>query len=207
MPAGRLLPRSFFAQDAWVVAPLLLNKLLVAGDRAVRLVEVEAYAWFDPASHSYGGVRPRNAVMYGPPARLYVYFSYGMHWCANVVVGPDGSGQAVLLRAGEPITGVEAMTAARGGHGGRHGRDLCRGPARLAQALGLGPQDNGRPLGGGAPAGVAIRDDGVAPPALPAVGPRVGITKAADVPWRWWVPGSPWVSGGRERGGGATAGG
>jgi DNA-3-methyladenine glycosylase len=175
---------------------MLLNKVLATrradGWRWARIVEVEAYAWHDPASHSYGGVRPRNAVMYGPPGRLYVYFSYGMHWCANVVTGPTGSGQAVLLRAAEPLGGLEAMAAARGTT-----RDLCRGPARLAQALGIDQADNGRALTSASrrPVGaVLILDDGTAPPAAPAVGPRVGITRAADVPWRWWVPASPWVS-------------
>jgi len=213
-PPGRALARGWFAAASDEVAPALLNKLLAVrrddGWRWVRIVEVEAYAWHDPASHSYGGVRPRNAVMYGAPGHLYVYFTYGMHWCANIVTGPVGSGQAVLLRAGEPLGGVEAMTAARRSSV----RDLCRGPARLAQALGFDRSDNGRGLTAGTrrPVGaVLVLDDGVPPPQPPAVGPRVGITRAADVPWRWWVPGSPWVSafrpGGRNAGrpGGVTA--
>ena len=197
----------WFEGDSDAVAPLLLNKVVAArrpdGWRWARIVEVEAYAWHDPASHSYGGVRPRNAVMYGPPGRLYVYFTYGMHWCANVVVGPTGSGQAVLLRAAAPLGGTAAMSAARGRAGLR---DLCRGPARLAQALGITGADNGRRLASGArrPQGsIAVLDDDVPPPAAPAVGPRVGITRAAEVPWRWWVPGSPWVSMFRQ--GGRTA--
>jgi DNA-3-methyladenine glycosylase len=210
-PAGRALPPAWFAGASHEVGPALLNKVLAVrradGWRWVRIVEVEAYAWHDPASHSYGGPRPRNAVMYGPPGRLYVYFTYGMHWCANVVTSPKGSGQAVLLRAGEPLGGIEAMRAARGG-----ARDLCRGPARLAQALGVDGADNGRRLTSGRhrPLGaVVVLDDGVAPPAPAAVGPRVGITRAADVPWRWWVPESPWVSpfraGGRARTGNLAA--
>lgn len=197
VPAGRALAPSWFAAASDEVAPALLNKVLAVrraeGWRWVRVVEVEAYAWHDPASHSYGGVRPRNAVMYGPPGHLYVYFSYGMHWCANIVTGPVGSGQAVLLRAAEPLGGLAGMEAARGSAV----RDLCRGPARLAQALGLDRADNGRPLTAGRrrpPGAVVVLDDGMAPPSPPAVGPRVGITRAADVPWRWWVPGSPWVS-------------
>jgi DNA-3-methyladenine glycosylase len=197
-PVGRALPPAWFAGASHDVGPALLNKVLAVrradGWRWARIVEVEAYAWHDPASHSYGGPRPRNAVMYGPPGRLYVYFTYGMHWCANVVTGPAGSGQAVLLRAAEPLGGIDAMGAARGAVGVR---DLCRGPARLAQALGFDGADNGRRLISGArrPVGaVVVLDDGARPPSPAAVGPRVGITRAADVPWRWWVPGSPWVS-------------
>jgi len=176
------------------VAPRLLQKVIAvrhaSGWSWARLVEVEAYAWHDPASHSYGGERPRNAVMYGPPGRLYVYFSYGMHWCANVVTGPPGSGQAVLLRAGEPLGGIA-------GRPGVAARDLCRGPARLARSLGLDGGWNGAVLGSGArrPVGtVVVLDDGVPPPAVPAVGPRVGISKATELPWRWWVPDSRYVS-------------
>jgi len=195
-PVGRALPPSWFSASSDEVAPGLLNKVLAArraeGWRWARIVEVEAYAWHDPASHSYGGPRPRNAVMYGPPGRLYVYFTYGMHWCANIVTGAPGSGQAVLLRAAEPLGGIEAMAEARGSSL----RDLCRGPARLAEALGIDGGDNGHRLAGrDRPVGaVVVLDDGMPPPPSPAVGPRVGISRAAEVPWRWWVPGSPWVS-------------
>jgi DNA-3-methyladenine glycosylase len=204
---------SWFAGDSDEVAPALLNKVLAVrradGWRWVRIVEVEAYAWHDAASHSYGGQRPRNAVMYGPPGRVYVYFTYGMHWCANVVTGPTGSGQAVLLRAGEPLGGVDAMLAARrrgrgpgGGSAGPGGprvalRDLCRGPARLAQALGVDGADSGRRLTAGRdrPVGsIVVLDDGVPPPRTPGVGPRIGISKAVELPWRWWVPDSAAVS-------------
>jgi DNA-3-methyladenine glycosylase len=213
-PPGSALPTAWFVGASDEVAPALLNKVLAVrreeGWRWARIVEVEAYAWHDPASHSYGGLRPRNAVMYGPPGRLYVYFTYGMHWCANVVTGPAGSGQAVLLRAAEPLGGVAAMAAARGT---TSVRALCRGPARLAQAFGIGAADNGRRLAAGArrPVGsVLVLDDATPPPATPAVGPRVGITRAAEVPWRWWVPGSPWVSpfrpGGRNAGTPPTVG-
>jgi len=205
-PGGYLLTAEWFGRDAWVVGPDLLNKVVAVGRagsgwRSARIVEVEAYDQSDPASHSYPHPTPRNAVMYGPAAHVYVYFSYGMHWCANVVTGPDGRGQAVLLRAGEPLAGEPSMAAARGGVARR---DLCRGPARLAQALGLTGADTGGALlvgrrtraGGLGPraAGIAVLDDGIAPPAAPLVGPRVGITKAAEVAWRWCVPGSPWVS-------------
>jgi len=232
-PGGDLLTREWFARDSWVVAPDLLNKIVAvrragSGWRSARIVEVEAYDQTDPASHSYPShPTPRTAVMFGPAAHLYVYFTYGMHWCANIVTGPVGRGQAVLLRAGEPLLGEEEMSAARGGVARR---DLCRGPARLAQALGLTGADTGSSLhlgraldGRGAqPAhlgprvagigprlahlgprlahlgprvvGIAVLDDGVDPPVAPLVGPRVGITKAAEVPWRWCVPDSNWVS-------------
>ena len=173
------------------------------GWRAARLVEVEAYAETDPASHAFGGPRTRNQVMFGDAAVLYVYFTYGMHWCCNVVTGTAGVGQAVLLRAAEPLVGIEGM---QGERGGVPLRDLCRGPARLAQALAITGADNGALIeargrrggdagvGGGGSRRLAVLDDGVPAPGAPGVGPRVGITKAADVPWRWWVPDSPWVS-------------
>ncbi|MHB8467613.1 MAG: DNA-3-methyladenine glycosylase [Acidimicrobiales bacterium] len=193
-PDGVPLPASWFERDSWETAPDLLNKVIAVRSerrwRWARLVEVEAYAWFDPASHSYPGPTARNAVMFGPPGHLYVYFSYGMHWCANVVTGPLGSGQAVLLRAGSPLGGVAAMTAARG-----RATDLCNGPARLAQALGLTGTDSGMALArAGRGRCVVVLDDAVPPPASPGVGPRVGITKGVEVPWRWWVPGAPAVS-------------
>lgn len=191
------------ARTADLVAPDLLNKIIVSIDgddaRWARIVEVEAYTRDDPASHSFGGPSNRNLVMFGPPGCLYVYFSYGMHWCANVVTGPSGSGEAVLLRAGEPLGGLAGMSTARGGV---PARELCRGPARLTRALGISGTDNGAGLLGPTQPGrppnpgrsVLIVDDGMAPPAAPVRGPRVGITRAADVTWRWWVPGSKWVS-------------
>lgn len=173
--------------DAPDVAPLLLNKLLVHGECVGRIVEVEAYREDDPASHSHRGQTPRNAVMFGPPGRLYVYFTYGMHYCANVVTGYEGSGAAVLLRAIEPLAGIELMSARRQGR-----RQLADGPAKLCQAMAIGPEHNGADLCGRGP--IRICDDGIAPPAAPLVGPRIGITKAVDVPWRFRVPhdrGSP----------------
>mgnify|MGYP001225738941 CR=1 FL=1 len=186
---GRRLPRAFFAADPLTVAPRLLNKVLEVGDRSVRIVEVEAYRGTDdPASHAYRGPTPRTEVMFGPPGHLYVYFSYGMHWCANVVCGPDGVAGAVLLRAGAPRTGVDAQRAAR--PAARRDVDLASGPARLTQALGidgsLGGIDLCRP-----DAAVTVRDDGVAPPPEPVAGPRVGISVATELPWRFSVPGDP----------------
>jgi DNA-3-methyladenine glycosylase len=167
----------FFARDATVVAPDLLNKVLAVDGCAGRIVEVEAYTSDDPASHCYRGRTPRNAVMFGPPGRLYVYFSYGVHHCVNIVTGSDGDGQAVLLRAIEPLDGIDQMRARRGAVADRA---LTDGPGKLAQAFGLDLSDNGRVA--------AVYDDGVEPPNNPRVGPRVGITQAADWPRRFRVP-------------------
>jgi DNA-3-methyladenine glycosylase len=207
MPAarrGRRLGRRFYQRDSAELAPLLLNKLLVRGDgRAARLVEVEAYRGaHDPASHAYRGRTARNEVMFGPAGHLYVYFTYGMHWCANVVCGPEGVAQAVLLRAAEPVRGVDAMRLARwNGVAGpsRRDRDLCRGPARLCQALGVDRALGGADLVVGA-SGIWLADDGTPPPATPSIGPRVGVVAGADLPWRFSVPGHPSVSAWRSGG-------
>ncbi len=167
--------------DAPEVAPWLLNKLLVHGECVGRIVEVEAYREDDPASHTFGGRTERNAVMFGPPGHLYVYFTYGMHHCANVVTGLAGHGAAVLLRAVEPLAGIETMRARRQGRA-----QLADGPAKLCQAFAIGPEHNGVDVCDGR--GVHLLDDGTAPPERPLVGPRVGITKAVDVPWRFRVP-------------------
>jgi DNA-3-methyladenine glycosylase len=168
-------------QDAPVVAPLLLSKLLVIGECVGRIVEVEAYRQDDPASHTYRGRTPRNTVMFGPAGHLYVYFTYGMHYCANVVTGVVDEGSAVLIRALDPIGGVELMLTRRGGR-----KQIADGPAKLCQALAIGPDHNGIDLYGGD--GIGLFDDGVPPPLHPVIGPRVGISKAVDVPWRWRVP-------------------
>ncbi|HZD17686.1 MAG TPA: DNA-3-methyladenine glycosylase, partial [Actinomycetota bacterium] len=145
MRRGRRLPRAFFARPSTVVAPDLLGRVLVrrlpgGGRLAARLVEVEAYQEDDPASHSFRGRTQRNAVMFGPPGHLYVYFTYGMHFCSNVVTGHTGQGSAVLLRAAEPLEGVEIMAANRGVDAVRL---LCSGPARLAEAFGIDRWANG----------------------------------------------------------------
>lgn len=176
----RRIPRSVLRADAPDVAPQLLNKLLVHGPCIGRITEVEAYREDDPASHTFRGRTPRNAVMFGPAGHLYVYFTYGMHYCSNVVTGPAGSGSAVLLRAVEPVAGIELMRQRRGG---RH--RLADGPAKLCQAFAIGPEHNGVDLCRGS--GVGLFDDGTPPPADPIVGPRVGISVAVDVPWRWRV--------------------
>jgi DNA-3-methyladenine glycosylase len=130
--------------------------------------------------------------MFGPPGHLYVYFSYGMHWCCNPVCGDDDDGQAVLLRALAPLAGQDLMRAARG-PAARRERDLCSGPGKLCQAMGIDRECNGVDLVSGE-GGIAIIDDGVAPPPAPGVSTRIGITAAADLPLRWWVPGDPNVS-------------
>ncbi len=190
------LGREFFLDDPRTVAPSLLNKLLVSGDVAGRIVEVEAYRGAaDPASHAYRGPTKRNATMFGPPGHLYVYFSYGVHWCANVVCGPEGTGHAVLLRALAPVTGVERMWARR--PGAHRERDLCSGPGKLCQALGVTRDQDGADLVTGHE-GVLLVADEHPPPRRPAVGPRVGISVAAEYPWRWWVRGDANVSRGRR---------
>jgi DNA-3-methyladenine glycosylase len=189
------------------VAPWLLNKLLVRGDRVGRIVEVEAYHGAnDAASHAFRGPTPRTTVMFGRAGFLYVYFTYGMHWCANVVCGPEGEAAAVLIRALAPTSGVAAMRAAR--PAARLERDLCNGPAKLCQALGITGEDNGvdllaplcppgrvprgaRSRGGGP---VRLVDDGTPPPGRPGRGTRIGITEATDKRWRFWVPNSAHLS-------------
>jgi DNA-3-methyladenine glycosylase len=186
------------------VARSLLGCLVVTdrpeGRVALRLTEVEAYSGQgeDPASHAHRGPTPRAEIMFGPPGRLYVYFSYGVHWCANVVVGPVGRGSAVLLRAGEVAVGRELAHSRR--PAARVVRDLARGPARLTQALAIGPDDRGADLLD--PRSAVRLHRGTAPSSV-SVGPRVGISQATDLPWRFWETGAPSVSvfrpGGKQR--------
>jgi DNA-3-methyladenine glycosylase len=186
----RGVERSDLATDPVELAPWLLNKLLVHGERVGRIVEVEAYRGEqDPASHAYRGPSRRTVVMFGPPGHLYVYFTYGMHWCANVVCSPEGTAGAVLLRAVAPLEGLATMWAARSA--ARQERDLCSGPAKLCQAFGITGADDGRDLTDGP---IRLVDDGVPPPGRPGRGRRVGITVAVDWQWRWWVAGDPHVS-------------
>lgn len=194
---ARTLPRSFYARDSLTLAPRLLNKLLVhrhpgAGRLVARIVEVEAYCGSDdPGSHAFRGPTPRNATMFGPPGRLYVYFTYGMHWCANVVAHVDGDASAVLLRAAAPIEGVDAMWARR--PKARTQRDLCSGPAKLTQALDLTGAHDGVDLVRGE---VRILDDGTMPPRRPGVSTRIGLAagRGDEREWRWYVTGDPNVS-------------
>ena len=174
------------------MAPELLGKVLVHGAAAGRIVEVEAYCGAeDPGSHTYRGKTARNATMFGPPGGLYVYFTYGMHWCANAVCGVDGEGVAVLLRALAPLRGVDEMRARR--PAARRDRDLTSGPARLCQALGIDGTFDGADLVT-ADREVTIVDDGVPPPVDPLVSTRIGLSAGADLEWRWSVAGDPHVS-------------
>ena len=187
------LPRDFYRRHPATVAPELLNKILVRDDgRAARIVEVEAYAGSeDPAAHSFRGMTARNATMFGEPGHLYVYFTYGMHWGSNAVCGDVGEGMGVLLRAAEPLTGIEAMRALR--PAARRDRDLASGPGKLSQAFGITGALDGVDLVSG-DGGIAIVSDGTPPPRDAVVGPRIGISRAVDFPWRWHVPGSSHVS-------------
>ena len=199
LPAGALrpLPESFYLRPVLEVARDLLGRLLVhdapEGRAAVRLMEVEAYdgSGKAPASHAYRGRTPRNSVMFGPPGHLYVYFTYGMHYCVNVVCAPPGVAQAVLLRAGEPVLGVDSMAARRPAS---RPRDLARGPARLTEALGLGAWANGADLRAGP---VWLTEGWPVTDAEVAWTGRVGVSGAADRPWRALVAASPYVSPGR----------
>lgn len=214
MTAPGPLPREFFGQPADQVAPGLLGCVIThqtgEGLVAVRLSEVEAYLGeADPASHAYRGRTRRNAVMFGPPGHAYVYFTYGMHFCLNLVCGPGGTASAVLLRAGRVIEGAALAGARRGRKARARGdrgddpappaaavaeRDLARGPARLCEALGIDRShdgadacDPGSPvqvLSGSAPAGAAAI----------SAGPRVGVSRGADLAWRFWITGDPAVS-------------
>lgn len=189
----KILPRAFYSRHPAAVAPELLNKILVRDDgRVGRIVEVEAYAGTeDAAAHSFKGRTPRNASMFRPGGHLYVYFTYGMHWCANVVCGPPDQGWAVLLRALEPLNGLEEMRNARG-HRLRD-RDLASGPGKLCQAMGIAKAQDGADLIA-RDRGIWIASDGVPPPESPSVGVRIGIRLATEKPWRWHVPGNPHVS-------------
>jgi len=225
-----LIPRNFFARPSVEVAPDLLGCVLehetADGLVAVELTEVEAYAGrSDPASHAYRGETRRNAVMFGPPGHAYVYFTYGMHFCVNMVcLGEQGSASAVLLRAGAIIAGEDLARARRTrgpvpegpvsegpvseGRARIAPRDLARGPARLCQALAIDRALDGAdacvaesPLrmlsGAGNPARSAVLARGDAPPGTPrriVTGPRVGVSSAAEIPWRFWYDGDPTVS-------------
>ncbi|MGB6057424.1 MAG: DNA-3-methyladenine glycosylase [Microthrixaceae bacterium] len=177
------------------VAPQLLNKILVSRGVVARIVEVEAY-WgqHDPASHAFRGMTPRNATMFAGPGLLYVYRSYGIHWCANVVLKEPGEAAAVLLRAIEPIEGFEVLAERRP----RVARqfDLTNGPGKLCAGLGITFDDDGTDLLSPYSA-VRLMSDGREPPPNPLITTRVGITRAIEKPWRFAVPDNKWVSRGR----------
>jgi len=198
--ADGLLPRGFFAGSSLAVGPRLLGCVLEHETReglvAVMLTEVEAYdGAADPASHAYRGRTGRNAVMFGGPGHAYVYFTYGMHFCVNLVCRPEGTASAVLLRAGRVIDGIPLAIARR--PAARNRNELARGPARLCQALAIDRgQDGADVCDPGSP--LRIRPAPAAGPGQPlpdvSRGPRVGISAAADRPWRFWLTGDPTVS-------------
>jgi DNA-3-methyladenine glycosylase len=194
--SSRRLTRSFFAGDVLDVAPALLGATISHAGVTVRLTEVEAYAGTaDPGSHAFRGPTPRTEVMFGRAGHLYVYFTYGMHWCANLVCGPEGEASAVLMRAGEVVAGVEVAQARRAGVARR---DWARGPARLATTLGLRGEQSG--LDACAPGGPVELRAGTDPAAARVIhaGPRVGVSGAggdgAAYPWRFWLADEPTVS-------------
>jgi DNA-3-methyladenine glycosylase len=183
---GSKLKRSFFARSVHEVAPDLIGATLLVDGIGGIIVEVEAYHHTDPAAHSFGGETPRNAVMFGPPGFAYVYRSYGIHWCLNVVCEPKGSASAVLIRALQPTHGLAAMRRRRGL---AEERALCSGPGKLAQALGVTIEHNGLRLDA-PPFALHARTE---TPAIVA-GVRIGITKAAELPWRYGLKDSRYLS-------------
>lgn len=182
----RKLTRAFFDRPVLEVAPDLIGATLLFNGAGGIIVEAEAYHHTDPAAHSFNGRTARNAVMFGPPGFAYVYRSYGIHWCVNAVCEPEGSASAVLIRALQPTHGIAAMKRRRGVEDERL---LCSGPGRLCEALGITRDHDGLPLDR-APFELRAR-----PEAFDiAVGPRIGITKAAQLPWRFGLKGSRYLS-------------
>ena len=183
---GKPLKRSFFARSVLEVAPDLIGATMLVDGVGGIIVEVEAYHHSEPAAHSFNGPTPRNAVMFGPPGVVYVYRSYGIHWCVNFVCEREGSASAVLIRAIEPMAGLAAMRRRRGLE---DVRALCSGPGKLCQALGVRIKHNGLPLDR-PPFELQAR---AAKPEI-VTGPRIGITKAVDEPWRYGLKGSKFLS-------------
>ncbi|HCH34543.1 MAG: hypothetical protein UY35_C0013G0017 [Candidatus Saccharibacteria bacterium GW2011_GWC2_48_9] len=182
---------NFLTRPAHEVAPDLLGCIIErrVGVRVLRgkIVETEAYDQTDAASHSYGGETPRTQVMFGPPGYLYIYFTYGMHYCCNIVVGEIGNGAAVLIRAIEPLKGIDFMKQRRG----RAGVELTNGPAKLCQALAINKEQNGVDLSDGE-VRLVINKSGA--PAETVTTTRIGISRNVDMPWRFYIKDSPFVS-------------
>ena len=187
-----MIGRRFFARSVHEVAPDLIGTTFLCDGVGGQIVEVEAYDHEDPAAHGYRGRTARNASMFGPPGHAYVYRSYGIHWCVNFVCEEEGSASAVLIRALEPTQGIEQMQARRGVE---DLRALCSGPGRLCQALGITRDHDGLPLDE-----PPFRLDERAGDVEIARGPRIGITRAADRPWRYALAGSRYLSRGLPRG-------
>ena len=186
MSRSRRLRKSFFARSVHDVAPELIGATFLFGSAGGVIVEIEAYHHTEPAAHSFGGATARNAVMFGPPGYAYVYRSYGLHWCVNFVCEAKGSAAAVLIRAVEPTAGLSLMRRRRGLE---DQRALCSGPGRLTEAMGITHACNGLALDE-APFVLASRAE---EPEI-VTGPRIGITKAADLPWRYGLRGSRFLS-------------
>ena len=180
------LRRAFFDRSVHAVAPDLIGATLLVGGAGGVIVEVEAYHHTDPAAHSYVGMTPRNAVMFGPPGFLYVYRSYGIHWCMNFVCEEAGSASAVLVRAVEPTRGIAAMQRRRGL---QDLRALCSGPGKLCEAMGVSIRHNGLAVDR---VPIEVRARATEPEIV--TGPRIGITKAVERPWRYGLKGSPFLS-------------
>jgi DNA-3-methyladenine glycosylase len=180
------LSREFFARSVHDVAPELVGATLLFEGVGGVIVEVEAYDQDDPASHSYGGLTPTRASMFGPPGHAYVYRSYGIHWCLCLVCAPDGRAEAALVRALAPTRGLDLMRARRGLNAERA---LCSGPGKLSQALGITRAADGLALDK-APFELLARD--AEPPLV--VGTRIGLTRAVEKPWRYGLAGSPFLS-------------
>ncbi len=183
---GRQLKRAFFARSVHEVAPDLIGATMLVGGVGCIIVEVEAYHHTDPAAHSFRGPTPRNKVMFGPPGVAYVYRSYGIHWCVNFVCEKEGSASAVLIRALQPTHGIPAMRRRRGL---QDERSLCSGPGKLTQALAITEEYNGLPLDA-SPIALHARAD---KPDIVA-GLRIGISRAVELPWRYGLKGSKFLS-------------
>ena len=183
------LPGLFFDRSVHDVARDLIGCTIVHGPTAGVIVETESYHVDDPACHAFGGPTPRSSVLFGPPAHVYVYLSYGIHSLLNFVCEPEGEAAAVLIRALEPSEGIDVMRSRRGLE---RIEDLCSGPGKLTEALTIGLDLNGAPLAGG-PIHVLPRADDADPPQI-VTGPRIGITKAVEHPWRFCAAGSRFVS-------------
>jgi DNA-3-methyladenine glycosylase len=181
-----VIGKDFFARSVHEVAPDLIGVTLLVDGVGGRIVEVEAYDQEDPASHGYRGRTPRNEAMFGPPGHAYVYRSYGIHWCLNLVCGEEGTAEAVLVRALEPTAGIDEQ---RGRRGVEDVRALCSGPGKLCQALGITREHDGLPLDAD-PFRLDARDE------VPEIvtGPRIGITRATELSWRYALAASPYVS-------------
>ena len=184
--SGERLTREFFARSVHEVAHELIGATLLVDGVGGRIVEVEAYDQDDPASHGFRGATARTASMFGPPGHAYVYRSYGIHWCLNLVCAEAGRAEAALVRALEPTAGLDAMRERRGLEAPRA---LCSGPGKLCQALAITRTLDGLPLDD-PPFELLAREAEL----LLAVGPRIGITRAVDRPWRYGLAGSPFLS-------------